>query len=84
VKIIKIAKKLYYNNKIIYANNKIKATWNVIKGDKGINNDKYEKQDIDKNCEDSPNKITAENFNEHFLKIAGNISDKIKSNNIYI
>jgi hypothetical protein len=47
----------------------------------GINNDKYEKQDINKNCEDSPYTITAENFNEHFLKIAGNISDKIKSNN---
>jgi hypothetical protein len=28
-KIIKTAKKLYYNNKIIHAHNKIKATWNV-------------------------------------------------------
>jgi hypothetical protein len=40
----------------------------------GINNDKYEKQD-------SSCKINAENFNNHFLKLAENISDKIKSNN---
>jgi hypothetical protein len=47
----------------------------------GINNDKCKKQDINKNCEDSPYKINAENFNNYFLKIAENISDKIKSNN---
>jgi hypothetical protein len=52
------------------------------KNDMEINNDKYEKQDINKNCEDSPCKINANanannNNNNNFLKIAENISDKI-------
>ena len=80
-KIIKAAKKLHYNNKIIHAHNKIKATWNVIKSDMGVNNNKADKRDIDKNCEEASIKINAENFNDHFLKIAESISDKIKSNN---
>jgi hypothetical protein len=79
-KIIKTAKKFYYNNKIIHAHNKIKGTWNVIKSDMGIHNDKYGKRNVNKNCEDSPSKINAENFNDHFPKIAENISDKIKNN----
>jgi hypothetical protein len=68
-KIIKVAKKPCYENKIIQAHNKIKATWNVIKSDMGINNIKYYKRDTDKNGEDSSLKIDAERFNDHFSKL---------------
>jgi hypothetical protein len=44
-KIIRTAK-LYYNNKILHAHNKIKATWKVFNEDMGINNGK--KNDRDK------------------------------------
>jgi hypothetical protein len=36
-KVIKSAKKLYFNNKINHAHNKIKATWNIIKSNKKQN-----------------------------------------------
>jgi hypothetical protein len=39
-KIIRTAKKLYYNNKILHGYNKTKATWMVIKKDVGIKNGK--------------------------------------------
>jgi ribosomal protein L28 len=80
--IIRTAKKLYYNNKILHAHNKTKATWKVINKDMGINNGK--KNDIDKrkNCENYSLKISAENVNDHFINIAYNISEKIKSDNI--
>jgi hypothetical protein len=80
-KVIKAAKKLYYNKKITQADNKIKATWNVIKSDIGANNNKRNKRDTDNNCEDFSLKINAENFNDQFLKIAENISGKIKRKN---
>jgi hypothetical protein len=53
----------------------------VIKEDMGVNYGK--KNDIDKriNCENYSLKINAENFNDHFINIANNISDKIKSDN---
>jgi hypothetical protein len=52
-----------------------------MKSNMRINNDKYEKRDINKNWKDSPSKSNAENFNDHFLIIAENMSDIIKSNN---
>jgi hypothetical protein len=79
-KVIKAAKKLHYNNKITQAHNKIKATWNVIKSYIGANNNKHNKSDTDKNCEDHSLKINAENFTDYFLKIAESISGKIKRN----
>jgi UV DNA damage repair endonuclease len=80
-KIIRTAKKLYYNNKIKHAHNRTKATWKVIKEDMGVNNGK--KNDLDKriNCENYSLKVNAENFNDHFINIANNISEEIKSDN---
>jgi hypothetical protein len=76
--IIKFPKKSCYD-KIIQAHNKIKITWNVIKSDTGINSIKYDERDTDKNCEDPSLEINAEKFNDHFLKIAEYICDKIKN-----
>jgi hypothetical protein len=39
-KVIKTAEKLYFNNKISHAHNKIKTTWNIIKSNIGIKNEK--------------------------------------------
>jgi Zn-finger protein len=36
-KVIKSVKKLYFNNKISHAHNKVKATWNIIKSNIGKN-----------------------------------------------
>jgi hypothetical protein len=80
-KVIKAAKKLHYNNKIIQSHNKIKVTWNVVKSETGGNNSKYDKLNTNNNCEDYSLRINADNFNNHFLKIAENISGKIKGNN---
>jgi hypothetical protein len=52
-----------------------------MKSNIGINNKKRENSDINKNYEDSPLKINAENFNDYFLKVAENILEKIKSDN---
>jgi ABC-type multidrug transport system fused ATPase/permease subunit len=69
-KIISTAKKLYYNNKIIHAHNKIKATWKVINQDMRVNNGKKKERDEKINCENYYLKINAENFNDHFINIA--------------
>jgi hypothetical protein len=47
----------------------------------GINNEKRENSDVNKNHEDSLSKINAEKFNGYFLKIAENILEKNKSDN---
>jgi hypothetical protein len=60
-KVIKVAKKLYY---------KIKATWNFIKSEDGGSNIKEDKL----NTINNSLRIHAENFNNHFLKIAESIS----------
>jgi hypothetical protein len=75
---MKAAKKLHFNNKIIHSHNKIKATWNVIKRENGGTNSKYEILNTNKNCEEYSLRVNADNFNNHFLKIAENISGKIK------
>jgi hypothetical protein len=80
-KVIKAAKMLHYNNKIIQSHNKIKATWNVIKSETGGNNSKYDKLNTNNNCEEYSLRINADNFNNHFLKIAESISGKIMGNN---
>jgi hypothetical protein len=46
----------------------------------GLNNNKDIKRATNTNCEDPSSKIDAEKFNDYFLKIAKNISDKINSN----
>jgi hypothetical protein len=60
MKVIKSAMKLYFNNEIIHAHNKMKATWNIIKSNIEISNEKQENSDINKNYEDSPSKINAQ------------------------
>jgi hypothetical protein len=44
-----------------------------------LNSNKDVKWATNTNCEDSSLKIYAENFNDYFLKIAKNISDKINN-----
>ena len=39
--VIRTAKILHHNNQIIYSNNTIKTTWNIIKNETGGNNTKY-------------------------------------------
>jgi hypothetical protein len=51
-KVIKAAKKLYYNNKVSQSHNKIKATWNVIKSETGGSNNKEDKLNTKNNCGD--------------------------------
>jgi hypothetical protein len=80
-KVIRTAQKLHYNNKILHAHNKTKAKWKIIKDDMGVNNGKKNDRDIMINCENYSQKIKAENFNDHFINIANNISKKIKSEN---
>jgi Notch-like protein len=80
-KIIRTAKKLYYNNKILHAHNKTKATWKINKDDMGVNNSKENDRDKMINCENYSQKINAENFNDYFINITNNNSEKIKSDN---
>jgi hypothetical protein len=47
----------------------------------GVNNGKKNDRDKMINCENYSQKINAENFNDHFINIANNISEKIESDN---
>ena len=44
--VIRTAKTLHLNNKIIHSNNKIKTTWNIIKRETGGHNIKHDKVNI--------------------------------------
>jgi hypothetical protein len=65
LKIILTAKKLYYNNIIIHAHNKIKATWKVINEDMRVKNGEKKERDENIDCENYSLKINAENCNGH-------------------
>jgi Notch-like protein len=79
--IIKTAKKLYFKNKITHAHNKVKVTWNIIKSNVGKNNNGMVIDNMDVNNKVSSSKINAEKFNDYFIKMAVNISEKIKNKN---
>jgi hypothetical protein len=66
-KIIRTAKKLYYNNKIIHVHNKIKATWKVINEDMGVNNGKKKERDEKINCENYSLKIKSDDSSNNHV-----------------
>jgi hypothetical protein len=70
--VIKEAKQLTYNNKIINYSNKMKTTWNIIKSETGRLNghttSKYQN--------------TPDTFNKYFSSIAGKIIQNINCSNI--
>jgi hypothetical protein len=76
-KVINTAKTLHLNNQIIHSNNKTKPAWNIIRSETGGNNIKYDKLNILNTDQESNKSVNAENFNNHFLTIAENISCKI-------
>jgi hypothetical protein len=80
-KVIKTAKMLHYNHQIINSNNKIKATWNIIKSETGGNNTKCDKTNVYNTDNEYNRSVNAENFNKYFLTIAESISCKITCNN---
>jgi hypothetical protein len=73
-RVITTAKKLHYNGLISNSNNKVKATWKVIRSISGRNNNKADIQflKIDGKLTDN-NVIIAESLNKYILIIADNI-----------
>jgi hypothetical protein len=65
------AERLSYIDKIANSNNTTKTTWNTIRVEMGINRLK------DKYCKTE--KINPSIFNNHFLNIADNITQKIST-----
>jgi hypothetical protein len=80
-KLIKTAKMFHYNNKITQSNNKIKATWNIIKSETGGNNIKYDKANVYNTDKEHNKSVNAEGFNKYFLTTAESISCIIMGNN---
>jgi len=70
-KVIKTAKMFHYNNQITHSNNKIKATWNIIKSETGGNtsNIKYDKANVYNTDKVYNKSVNAEVFNKYFLTI---------------
>jgi len=73
-KVIKIAKMLDYNNKIM-------TTWNFIKSEMGGNNIKYDKANILNTDKEYNKSVNVDIFNKYILTIAETISCKITINN---
>jgi len=80
-KVIKTAKMFHYNNQITHSNNKIKATWNIVKSETGGNNIKYDKTNVYNTDKEYNKSVSTEVFNKYFLTIAESISCKIMGNN---
>jgi len=79
--VIRTAKMLHHNNQIIYSNNTIKTTWNIIKNETGGNNTKYSNSNKLNTDNENNKNINAEIFNKYFLKVAENITCKIQGSN---
>ena len=76
-KVIKEAKKLYYKEVITKSKNKMKTTWNIIHKDKGNpTNENNIKSLRIKNYIVHNQICIANEFNDYFLNIAENISNK--------
>jgi len=83
-KVIKVAKQLYYNNKISKSNNKIKTTWDIIKIEKCKNHTNKDTQlmNIYGNLI-SDQQLIADSFNNYYLTVFIHsfiVADKITSN----
>jgi hypothetical protein len=74
--VIRAGKNLHYNRLVSNSNNKVKATWSVIKSISGRSNNKADIQflNIDGKLTDNHFMI-AESLNKYFLTIADNISN---------
>ena len=76
-KIMKEAKKLYYKEVIIKSKNKTKAAWNIIHKEKGDPTNKNNIKSLRMKDHVVHNQISiADEFNNYFLNIAGNINNK--------
>jgi hypothetical protein len=73
---------MLYKNRIIHAHNKTKTTWKIINEDMGINSGRMKERGKKKNNEIQSLKVHAESFNEQFINIAKNITDKLKRENV--
>jgi hypothetical protein len=72
-----IAKKLYYNKRLLKSNNKAKTIWNIVKS---ITNNGDSSNVFSMNIEDkvSSNSLTIANaFNSYFSSVAENFFPKI-------
>jgi hypothetical protein len=81
-KVIKEAKKVYYDNKITKSHNKIKTTWSIIKRVTGNKIHKDEPQSLKINntmIKDTKHIVNA--FNEHFISVAQTIIDNLNKDN---
>jgi hypothetical protein len=79
-KVIKAAKKIYYDNKITRSHNKIKTTWSIIKRETGNKNQKGEPQSSKiNNTMIKDTKLVANAFNEYFTPVAQTIIDNNKT-----
>jgi hypothetical protein len=82
-KVIKAAKKIYYDNKITKSGNKIKTTWPIIKRETGNKNQKGEPQSLKiNNTTIKDTKLVANAFNEYFnTSVAQTIIDNLNKDN---
>jgi superoxide dismutase len=81
-KVIKEAKKVYYDNVLLKPKNKIKTTWSIIKRETGYKNHKKELQalKINKIIIKGKGHITKA-FNEYFSSIAQTIIEDLNKDN---
>jgi hypothetical protein len=81
-KVIKEAKKAYYDNTILKSHNKIKTTWSIITKEIGYKIYKDEPQSLKINNTTINNKEhIANTFNEYFTSIAQTIIDDLNKDN---
>jgi hypothetical protein len=79
-KVIKEAKKAYYNSTILKSHNKIKTTWSIIKKETGYK--RKESQSIKiSNIMTNNKEHIANAFNEYFTSVAQTIIDDLNKDN---
>jgi hypothetical protein len=81
--VIREAKRNNYNNQILWSNNKIKTTWDIVKLESGKRINKNNNVNIQEiNLDDSINnpQDIAKVFNEYFLSVAQKISSQVDKN----
>ena len=80
--VIKLAKKMHYNEIICKSKNKIKSTWNVIKNElgKGNRHNNIKSLEINNTVTNDPQEI-ANIFSDYFLSAADTVIKNIKKGN---
>jgi hypothetical protein len=79
--VIKLAKRKYYEGKILKSKNKIKTTWEIIKKETGKNYNMNEIHSIqNKDTVISEPQQIADAFHNHFISIANTICSTVKNN----